>query len=218
VELHPTIEPGVFCGSGLADYTEIYQQMQAFTEARDSDTLDELWIIEHAPVYTLGQAGKPEHLLEIGDIAVIKTDRGGQVTYHGPGQVVVYVLADIKRNGLTIRAMVHALEQALIDTLASHGIAQACRQAGAPGVYVPQADGQLAKIAALGIKVRKGCTYHGVALNVDMDLDPFLGINPCGYPNLKTVSMASEGVAADFAEVALTLSGNIVSNCHLRVK
>ena len=218
MKLHPTIEPGVFCGSGLADYIEIYQQMQAFTEARDSDTLDELWIIEHSPVYTLGQAGKPEHLLEIGDIAVIKTDRGGQVTYHGPGQVVVYVLADIKRNGLTIRAMVHALEQALIDTLASHGIAQACRQDGAPGVYVPQSDGQLAKIAALGIKVRKGCTYHGVALNVDMDLEPFLGINPCGYPNLKTVSMASEGVAADFTEVALTLSGNIVSNCHLRVK
>jgi len=218
VELHPTHQPGVFCGQGLADYTEIYQQMQAFTEARDSDTLDELWLIEHNPVYTLGQAGKPEHLLETGTIPVIKTDRGGQVTYHGPGQVVVYVLADIKRSGLTIRGMVQALEQALIQTLASYGITEACRQSGAPGVYVPQADGELAKIAALGIKVRKGCTYHGVALNVDMDLKPFAGINPCGYPNLKTVSMASEGVVASGQKVALTLSGNIVSNCQLRVK
>jgi len=218
VELHPTHQPGVFCGQGLADYTEIYQQMQAFTEARDSDTFDELWLIEHNPVYTLGQAGKPEHLLETGTIPVIKTDRGGQVTYHGPGQVVVYVLADIKRSGLTIRGMVQALEQALIQTLASYGITEACRQSGAPGVYVPQANGELAKIAALGIKVRKGCTYHGVALNVDMDLKPFEGINPCGYPNLKTVSMASESVVASAQEVALTLAGNIVSNCQLRVK
>jgi lipoyl(octanoyl) transferase len=218
VELHPTHEAGVFSGQGLADYTEIYQQMQGFTEVRDSDTLDELWLIEHHPVYTLGQAGKPEHLLETGAIPVIKTDRGGQVTYHGPGQVVVYVLADIKRSGLTIRGMVQALEQALIQTLASYGITQACRQSGAPGVYVPQANGELAKIAALGIKVRKGCTYHGVALNVDMDLKPFEGINPCGYPNLKTVSMASEGVVASTQDVALTLAGNIVSNCQLRVK
>ena len=175
-------------------------------------------MVEHSPVYTLGQAGKPEHLLDAGQIPVVKSDRGGQVTYHGPGQVVAYVLADLKRTGLTIRAMVQALEQAVIDTLGEFGLDSACRKDGAPGVYLPQGSEDLAKIAALGIKVRKGCTYHGVALNVDMDLSPFAGINPCGYEGLKTVSMASAGVSLDWDTVALTLAGKIITEARLRVE
>nr|WP_256462179.1 lipoyl(octanoyl) transferase LipB [Orrella daihaiensis] len=202
----------------LASYVESWQAMQAFTENRAPDTLDQLWLVEHSPVYTLGQAGKPEHVLHPRHIPVIKSDRGGQVTYHGPGQVVVYVLADLKRTGLTIRAMVQALEQAVIMTLAEFGLTQACRKPGAPGVYLAQDDGELAKIAALGIKVRKGCTYHGVALNVDMDLTPFEGINPCGYEGLKTISMASSGVKAAWESVAVTLAGKIISECRLRVE
>lgn len=200
--------------------------MQAFTENRTADTFDELWLIEHSPVYTLGQAGKPEHVINPGQIPVIKSDRGGQVTYHGPGQVVVYVLADLKRTGLTIRAMVQALEEAVILTLAQFGLDQACRKPDAPGVYLPGedsgvgqgGDGELAKIAALGIKVRKGCTYHGVALNVDMDLSPFDGINPCGYEGLRTISMASRGVKADWEVVATTLAGKIITQARLRVE
>jgi lipoyl(octanoyl) transferase len=192
--------------------------MRDFTETRQPNTSDELWIVEHAPVYTQGQAGKAEHVLNPGPIPVVKTDRGGQVTYHGPGQVVVYVLADLTRNSMTIRGMVQALEQALIDTLAHYGLGNACRQAGAPGVYLPLPDQSLAKVAALGIKVRKGCTYHGVALNVDMDLGPFEGINPCGYQGLKTVSMASMGILVPWVEVALTLAGRIISHAHLRVE
>ena len=192
--------------------------MQAFTEARTEDTLDELWLVEHTPVYTLGQAGKPEHVINPGQIPVIKSDRGGQVTYHGPGQVVVYVLADLKRTGLTIRALVQALEEAVIQTLSDFGLGQACRKPGAPGVYLPKTHGDFAKIAALGIKVRKGCTYHGVALNVDMDLSPFDGINPCGYEGLETVSMASVGARADWETVAATLAGKIIAEARLRVE
>jgi lipoyl(octanoyl) transferase len=220
VQLAPTGLAGVKRWPGLASYMESWRAMQAFTEQRTSDTLDELWLIEHEPVYTLGQAGKPEHLLSPGDIAVVHSDRGGQVTYHGPGQVVVYVLADLKRTGLTIRAMVQALEDAVIDTLAAFGLPHACRKPGAPGVYLPQSTGDsaLVKIAALGIKVRKGCTYHGVALNVDMDLAPFDGINPCGYQGLKTVSMASVGARAEWESVASTLAGNIIRYARLRVE
>ncbi len=203
---------------GLTDYQACWQAMKEFTEARTAQTLDELWLVEHSPVYTLGQAGKPEHILNSGDIPVIKSDRGGQVTYHGPGQVVVYVLAELKRTGLTVRAMVQALEQAVIDTLAAFGLDNACRKSGAPGVYVPRSDGSLAKIAALGIKVRKGCTYHGVALNVDMDLAPFKGINPCGYEGLETVSMASLGVSASWEQVATALAGRITHCAQLRVE
>jgi len=192
--------------------------MKDFTESRTQDTLDELWLVEHAPVYTLGQAGKPEHILNPGAIPIVKSDRGGQVTYHGPGQVVVYVLADLKRTGLTIRGMVQALEQALIDTLVELGLPDACRKPGAPGVYLPEPDGSLSKIAALGIKVRKGCTYHGVALNVDMDLAPFTGINPCGYEGLKTVSLASRGVEASWDQVAAILAGRILGRAQLRVE
>ena len=214
----PTALAGVRRLPGLAPYLQTWQAMQAFTEARTPQTLDELWLVEHPPVYTLGQAGKPEHVLNPGQIPVIRSDRGGQVTYHGPGQVVVYVLADLKRTGLTIRAMVQALEQSVIETLADYNLVHACRQAGAPGVYVPAANGTLEKIAALGIKVRKGCTYHGVALNVDMDLGPFEGINPCGYEGLSTVSLASKGVLVQWQAVALTLADKITHHARLRVK
>jgi lipoyl(octanoyl) transferase len=188
--------------------------MQAFTEARTPDTLDEIWLVEHEPVYTLGQASKPEHLLNPGNIPVVQTDRGGQVTYHGPGQVMAYILADLRRSGRFIKAMVHQIEEATIETLRIYGIAHAGRKEGAPGVYVPK-DGELAKIAALGIKVRNGCTYHGMALNVDMDLTPFNGINPCGYAGLQTVCMAQYGVEASWGDVAQTLSQQITRYCGL---
>jgi lipoyl(octanoyl) transferase len=209
--------------------------MQAFTEARTAQTPDEIWLVEHEPVYTLGQASKPEHLLNPGKIPVVQTDRGGQVTYHGPGQVMAYILADLKRSGRYIKAMVYQIEDATIETLRIYGIEDACRKEGAPGVYVPvrrlQAASamvdpaselassrlELAKIAALGIKVRNGCTYHGMALNVDMDLTPFDGINPCGYAGLQTVCMAQYGVKASWEEVAQTLSQQIVRFCGLSV-
>ena len=201
-------------------YEPVWRAMQAFTEARTPDNPDEIWLVEHEPVYTLGQASKPEHLLNPGNIPVVQTDRGGQVTYHGPGQVMAYILADLRRSGRFIKAMVHQIEEATIETLRLYGIEDACRKGGAPGVYVPmmgtaKSDVELAKIAALGIKVRNGCTYHGMALNVDMDLTPFDGINPCGYAGLQTVSMAQYGVTASWDEVAQTLSQQITRYCGL---
>ena len=175
-------------------YEPVWLAMQAFTEARTPDTPDEIWIVEHEPVYTLGQASKPEHLLNPGNIPVVQTDRGGQVTYHGPGQVMAYILADLRRSGRFIKAMVHQIEEATIETLRLYGIEDACRKGGAPGVYVPM-GAELAKIAALGIKVRNGCTYHGMALNVNMDLTPFNGINPCGYAGLQTIDLLHCGVS-----------------------
>lgn len=216
-------------------YEPVWRAMQAFTETRTPETPDEIWLVEHEPVYTLGQASKPEHLLNPGNIPVVQTDRGGQVTYHGPGQVMAYILADLKRSGRYIKAMVHQIEDATIETLRMYGIEDACRKDGAPGVYVPVRQPQsaltaanpasdpasfpveLAKIAALGIKVRNGCTYHGMALNVDMDLTPFEGINPCGYAGLQTVCMAQYGVKASWDEVAQTLSQQIVRFCGLSV-
>lgn len=218
MDRQPTPLAGVVRWPGLADYETVLQAMKANIEQRDPTDLDTLWLVEHNPVYTLGQAGKPEHVLNPGSIAVVPSDRGGQVTYHGPGQVVIYLMADLKRAGLSIRAMVTALEEALIETLAQYGLSSATRQPGAPGVYLPQADGRLAKIAALGLKVRKGYTYHGVALNVDMDLGPFLGINPCGFEGLQTVSMASQGVHVPWETVALTLAGAMIRHCRLRVE
>lgn len=190
--------------------------MQDFTQARTPDTPDELWLVEHTPVYTLGQASKPEHLLNPGHIPVIQTDRGGQVTYHGPGQVMVYILADLKRSGHYIKQMVNEIEESVILTLASFGVEHACRKDGAPGVYVPMGNA-LAKIAALGIKVRNGCTYHGVALNVDMDLKPFEGINPCGYAGLQTVNMVDMGARAQWDDVAQALATQIAGQCGLRL-
>lgn len=190
-----------------ADYALVWQAMQAFTAARAAATPDEVWLCEHAPVYTLGQAGQPQHLLNPGSIPVVTCDRGGQVTYHGPGQVVAYSLFDLRRAKLFVRDYVRMLEDATMDTLRAFGIDDACRQPGAPGVYVPYGnDGQPAKIAALGIKVRNGCAYHGVALNVNMDLSPFSGINPCGYQGLVTVDMASCGVTAEVHAVGAYLA------------
>lgn len=159
---------------GRQPYAPIWQAMQAYTDERDADSDDELWLLQHDPVYTQGLAGKPEHVLMPGDIPIVHTDRGGQVTYHGPGQLVMYPLIDLERRRLGVRALVCALEQLVIDWLASHDVV-AERREGAPGVYVAGA-----KIASLGLKVRRGCSYHGLAINVDMDLSPFQRINPCG--------------------------------------
>lgn len=187
---------------GRVAYADAYDAMRAFTAQRTADTQDELWLLEHPPVYTLGQAGKPEHLLRANGIPVVRVDRGGQVTYHGPGQVIAYVLLDIRRRGLTVKRLVWLLEQAVIDLLARHGVAGA-RRAGAPGVYVGGA-----KVAALGLRVRGGCTYHGIALNVDMDLAPFRDINPCGYAGLAVTRLADLGVALsrEDAQGALALA------------
>lgn len=196
-----------------APYLPIWQAMQAFTQQRGPDTPDEIWLTEHQPVYTLGQGGKPEHLLNTGAIPVVHTDRGGQVTYHGPGQVVAYPLFDLKRAGYYIKEYVHRVEAAVIALLDAQGIA-ACRQPGAPGVYVPMPDdgGRLAKVAALGIKVKNGCTYHGVALNVAMDLTPFEGINPCGYAGLRTVDLRTCGARVDLDTAGNRLAASLARN------
>lgn len=166
---------------GRVDYIPTFAAMQEFTARRTPETTDELWIVEHPSVYTLGQAGKPEHILRDVGIPLVKIDRGGQITYHGPGQVVIYLLLDLARRKLKIRELVSAIEQAVIDLLAEYSIT-AERHDGAPGVYVGAA-----KIAALGLRIRNGCSYHGVSLNVDMDLTPFAAINPCGYPGLPII-------------------------------
>lgn len=162
--------------------------MRSFTDARVPETPDELWSCEHPSVYTLGQAGKPEHILNSGQIPIVQSDRGGQVTWHGPGQFVVYTLIDLRRRGYGIRELVMRLELAVIDLLEAHGVTAVARR-DAPGVYV---DG--AKIAALGLRVRRGCSYHGLSLNVDADLSPFLGINPCGYENLPVTRVRDQGI------------------------
>lgn len=169
--------------------------MQRYTDSRDDDTPDALWLVEHEPVFTLGQAGRREHVLDVGDIPLLQVDRGGQVTYHGPGQLVAYPLLDLRRRRIGVRDYVHRIEQAVIDTL-DHWNIGAARRDGAPGVYV---DG--AKVAALGIRVRRGCTFHGLALNVDMDLAPFDRIDPCGYAGLRVASMLDFGGPAGLAAV-----------------
>lgn len=181
---------------GLCDYEPTWRRMQSFTAARDETTPDELWLLEHPPVYTQGQAGKPEHILDAGDIPIVAIDRGGQVTYHGPGQLVVYTLLDLSRRRLGVRQLVTGLEQSVVDLLADLGISAAA-DPKAPGVYV---DGR--KIASLGIRVRRGRCYHGLSLNVAMDLQPFLGINPCGYPALEVTQLRDLGIAIDVAEAA----------------
>lgn len=169
---------------GLVDYEPTWQAMRAFTAARTADTADELWLCQHRPVFTLGLAGKAEHLLRDIGIETLKVDRGGQVTYHGPGQTVVYLLLDLRRRQLTVKGLVRRMEQAVIDLLAERGIVGE-RRDGAPGVYVGAA-----KLAALGLKIRNGCCYHGLSLNVSMDLAPFAAINPCGYPGLIVTQLA----------------------------
>ncbi|MGI9228970.1 MAG: lipoyl(octanoyl) transferase LipB [Gammaproteobacteria bacterium] len=180
---------------GLQRYEPVYRQMREFNEGRGADTVDELWFVQHEPVFTLGLAGKREHLLEPGDIPVHESDRGGQVTYHGPGQLVMYTLLDLRRKRLTIKRLVYLLEQSVIGFLDGYGI-RGERQAGAPGIYVYGS-----KIAALGVRVRKGCCYHGLALNVDVELEPFLSINPCGYPGLQVTRLVDLGVTDDLYAV-----------------
>jgi len=174
--------------------------MRRFTDERGEDTADELWLLEHPPVYTVGAAGRPEHFPRNSTIPLVRIDRGGQITYHGPGQAVVYVLVELVRRDLKVRAMVTLIEQAVIDTLARHAVG-ASRRSGAPGVYV---DG--AKIAALGLRVRRGCCYHGVALNVNMDLAPFAAIDPCGYPGLEVTQTCALGITAGVAELGTALA------------
>jgi lipoyl(octanoyl) transferase len=188
---------------GRVPYEPTWRAMQDFTTQRDASTPDELWLVEHPPVYTLGQAGKAEHLLHVTDIPLVKIDRGGQITYHGPGQVVGYLLLDLHRRGLKVREMVNLLEQALIDCIADYGL-DARRKDGAPGVYI---DG--AKVAALGLRVKNGCSYHGLSLNVDMDLTPFTWINPCGYSGLQTIQLKDFGVTEGPEDVATRLLGHL---------
>ncbi len=189
---------------GRVDYEPTFQAMQDFTASRTAETPDELWIVEHPPVYTLGQAGKPEHILRDLGIPLVKIDRGGQVTYHGPGQVVIYLLLDLARLKIKVRELVTAIEQAVIDLLAEHGVA-AERRDGAPGVYVGEA-----KIAALGLRIRNGCSYHGVSLNVDMDLSPFAAINPCGYAGLKVIQTKDFNIPLTAHEAGEQLSQHLL--------
>lgn len=184
---------------GLRGYVPVWEAMQRFTAERNATTPDELWCVEHPPVYTQGQAGRPEHLIDTGTIPVVQIDRGGQVTYHGPGQLVIYVLLDLARHKLGVRPLVSALEQAVIDLLAGVGVAAAARP-DAPGVYV---TGR--KIASLGLRVRRGRCYHGLSLNVAMDLAPFAGINPCGLPAQPMTQLRDLGVALDIAAAAEAL-------------
>ena len=189
---------------GRYAYEPVWRAMQGFTDARNADTPDELWLLQHPPVYTLGQAGKPEHLLQNpANIPLVHIDRGGQITYHGPGQLVAYLLLDLPRRRLKVRELVHLMEQAIIDTLADYGI-EAERKDGAPGVYIA-GD----KIAALGLRVRNGCSYHGLAINVDADLAPFGWINPCGYEGLKTIRMKDFGIDASVDQVGDCLLGHL---------
>jgi lipoyl(octanoyl) transferase len=178
---------------GMSDYERCWRAMQAFTDARTPQTDDEIWLTEHAPIYTLGLAGRRLHLLRDNGIPAIKIDRGGQITYHGPGQLVAYVLIDLRRRGLGVRDMVRRLEAAVVEWLRTHGIA-AYGKPSAPGVYVAREAGE-AKIAALGLKVRNGCTYHGLSVNVAMDLAPFADIDPCGFPGLAVTQLADFGIA-----------------------
>lgn len=212
---------------GRVNYAPTYAAMQALTASRDTASPDVLWMCEHPPVYTQGLAGQAAHLLHPGDIAVVATNRGGQVTYHGPGQIVAYPLLDLRRAGYFVKEYVHRLEEATIRTLWHFGVT-GHRVAGAPGIYVRLADpgghaaltgpmpGEdpfrgLGKVAALGIKVSRNCTYHGVALNVAMDLSPFDGINPCGYSGLRTVDLARLGVSTDWATVAQQLGDRLAA-------
>lgn len=190
---------------GRRDYQEVWQAMRRFSAERDTHTPDELWVVEHPSVFTLGQAGKEEHLLDPGDIPVLRVDRGGQVTYHGPGQIVIYLLLDLRRRHLGVRELVRRMEQAVIGLLAEAGVPAEARP-DAPGVYV---DGR--KIAALGLRVRRGCTYHGLAFNVDADLEPFSRINPCGYTGLEATRSIDLGIEASFETLAQGLCERLIA-------
>jgi len=198
---------------GLAGYRPTYDAMRRYTEARGADTADELWLVQHQPVYTVGIAGRSEHFPTdpcYSTIPLERVDRGGQITYHGPGQAIVYALLDLARRRLTVRALVRLLEQAVIDCLAAYNV-QATRRSGAPGVYV---DG--AKVAALGLRVRRGCCYHGIALNVNMDLAPYAAIDPCGYPGLAVAQTSALGIAADVDAMGEALARRIAELLEAR--
>jgi len=192
---------------GLVDYASCFAQMQDFTQTRDENTVDELWLVEHPPVYTQGLAGKAEHVLNAGGIPVVQVNRGGQVTYHGPGQAVIYFLIDVARSKLGVRELVTRIENTMIALLAGYGVC-ANSDKDAPGVYVSGA-----KIGAIGLRVTRGCTYHGLSFNVDMDLSPFLGINPCGYAGMRvtqlTELLASQSVALNMNEVQQVLASKL---------
>lgn len=180
---------------GRRDYEPVWREMQQFTDQREQNTLDELWLVEHPPVFTQGLAGKAEHVLAAGDIPVIQVDRGGQVTYHGPGQIVAYPMINLRRHGIGVKSLVHGIEQAIIDTVAHYGV-QAARKDHAPGVYV---DG--AKIASLGLRIRQACSFHGLAFNINMDLEPFQRINPCGFSGLEVIQLADLAPQVNIATV-----------------
>lgn len=189
----------------LVEYEPTWQAMKQFTAARNTDTPDEIWLLQHSPIYTQGLAGKPEHLLRANNIPVVKIDRGGQITYHGPGQIVAYLLLDLRRWKLNVRELVRLMEQAVIDLLAQHGVEAQGRE-DAPGVYVGDA-----KIASLGLKIKHGCCYHGIALNVDMDLSPFASINPCGYAGLRVTQTRDVGINASQDELEQQLARNLLA-------
>jgi lipoyl(octanoyl) transferase len=191
---------------GEVDYQQTWQKMQDFTNSRQQHTVDELWFLQHPPVYTLGKNGKAEHVLNPADIPVINSDRGGQVTYHGPGQIVVYTLLDLNRLKIGVRQLVTVIEQSIIELLAGYGVNSNARR-DAPGVYVNDA-----KIAALGLRVRKGCSFHGLALNVDMDLEPFSRINPCGYEGLEITQLKNLVTGIEIKGVVDKLQQTLLKN------
>ena len=195
---------------GRRPYQPVWDAMKAFTDGRTSDTPDEFWVVEHDPVYTQGQAGKAEHLLAPGDIPVVQSDRGGQVTYHGPGQLVLYVLVDVRRSKLSVRELVTCLETAIIKTLAKSDI-EAYAKPDAPGVYVKNELGMEAKLASLGLRIRKGCSFHGLALNINMDMTPFLRINPCGYAGMAMTQTSALGGPQSVAEAQAILVAELAS-------
>jgi lipoyl(octanoyl) transferase len=197
---------------GLVDYEPTWRAMQQFTDHRTAETRDEVWLLQHPPTFTQGQAGKPEHLLNAHDIPVIKIDRGGQITYHGPGQVIAYLLLDLRRWKINVRELVRLMEQAVIDLLAEYGIAAHGRD-DAPGVYVNDA-----KIGALGLKICNGCCYHGLSLNVNMDVTPFLYINPCGYQGLRVTRMKDFSVDAPSSVIEQELAQNLSSLLQQHLK
>ena len=199
---------------GRSDYEATWRAMQAFTDARTAPTPDEIWLTEHPPVYTLGLAGRSEHLRRSNGIPVLKVDRGGQVTYHGPGQLVAYVMLDLRRLRLGVRDMVRRIEAGVITWLAADAI-DAYGKPSAPGIYVRR-DGVEAKIASLGLRVRNGCTYHGVAVNIDMDLSPFADIDPCGHPGLRVTQLAEFGVRRSVADAGAALGPILAAQLAVR--
>ncbi|MFC3193039.1 lipoyl(octanoyl) transferase LipB [Marinicella sediminis] len=203
--MDPVNRPLIVRHLGRREYEPVWREMQAFTDQRDADTTDELWLVEHPPVFTQGLAGKAEHVLAAGDIPVIQVDRGGQVTYHGPGQIVAYPLINLRRHGIGVKSLVHGIEQAIIDTVGLYGVT-ANRLDNAPGVYV-KGD----KIASLGLRIRKACSFHGLAFNINMDLEPFQRINPCGFSGLKVIQLSQ---LADQVDIGIVEQQLVTAFCH----